>query len=92
MPNVVPVHAIARPGSTARSVEVIVPGPAFQRKRVPGSSGPSSDAEPTSGFQLGQPSMSPRTSQTTSGGASIVVAALATAGAARSISICAAYA
>jgi hypothetical protein len=61
MPNVLPVQAIRRGRSTSWIVDVIVPGPAFQRNSVPSSSPPSIDAALTSGFQLGQRSIVVRT-------------------------------
>jgi hypothetical protein len=38
-------------------VELIVLGPAFQRNVAPSTAGPSSDADFTSGFQLGHRSI-----------------------------------
>jgi hypothetical protein len=66
-----PVHAISLGDSTYTSLETRRDGPAFQRKTVPGARSPSSDADFTSGFQLGQPSIVASTSQTISGEAAI---------------------
>jgi hypothetical protein len=39
-PKVLPVQAISRGGSTRSIVDVIVPGPAFQRNTDPAATGP----------------------------------------------------
>src|SRR5215831_186063 len=81
MPSVLPVQAICRGGSTRRIVEVIVPGPAFQRKTVPGATSPWIVIDFTSGFQLGQRSNAVRASQTASGEAAISISPVPTTGA-----------
>jgi hypothetical protein len=52
-------------------VDVIVPGPAFQRKTDPTAIGSGADIDFTPAFQLGQRLKSVSTSHTTSGGAAI---------------------
>src|SRR5580765_8343158 len=81
MPNDEPVQASRRGRSTRWSVEVIVPGPAFQRKSDPSASPPCIETARTSGFQVGQASIPERTSQTTSGAAEISVSLTPTTGA-----------
>src|SRR5687768_7570828 len=83
MPNVVPVQAISIGGWTSWIVEVIVPGPARQRKTEPCSRPPSKDIDLTSGFHRGQLSRSVRTSQTASGLAAISISSAAPTGAFR---------
>src|SRR6266540_7400705 len=73
MPSVLPVHAISRGASIRWMVEVIVPGPAFQRKVEPSARSPCIATDLTEGFQLGQRSIDVRTSHTTSGGAVISI-------------------
>src|SRR6185437_1975401 len=73
MPNVVPVQAISFGGSTRWIVDLIVPGPAFQRNSDPSAALPSIDTDFTSGFHVGQLSIPVSTSQTASGLASISV-------------------
>src|SRR5688572_6752986 len=87
MPKVVPVQAIRVGGWTSWIVEVIVPGPAFQRNTVPCARAPSVDIDLTSEFQRGQPSRSVRTSQTVCKLAPISISSAATTGAARLTSI-----
>src|SRR3712207_2047160 len=91
MPNVVPVQAMSCDGSTRCRVDVIVPGPDFQRNFVPSRSGPPSDADLTSGFQLGHAATSLRTSHTIWGEAATSISRRATAGAVASISMTQAY-
>src|SRR4051812_3553450 len=81
MPNVVPVQASTRGRSTRWSVDVIVPGPAFQRKPDPSARPPCIETARTSGFQVGHASIPERTSQTTSGAAEISVSLTPTTGA-----------
>jgi hypothetical protein len=81
MPNVVPVQAMSLGGSTRWIVDVIVPGPAFQRNTDPVARSPSMDIDFTSGFQLGQFGMSVSTSQTVCGLAAISILAAPTTGA-----------
>ncbi len=78
---------MARGGSTSCSVDLIVPGPAFQTKSEPGFSGPCSAIERTSVFQVGHFSRSVSSCQTDSGSAAICTCARATAGAFSWISI-----
>src|SRR5262249_12108951 len=78
MPSVLPVQAICRGGSTRWIVEVIVPGPAFQRKTVPGATLPWIVIDLTSRFQLGQRSNAVSTSQTAAGEAAISISLVPT--------------
>jgi hypothetical protein len=82
-PNVRPVHPIARGRSARRMVEVIVPGPAFQRNTVPSATGPSTEISFTSGFHAGQFSRSAKRSQRDSAGAAISIAPSEKTGASR---------
>src|SRR6185295_7800721 len=81
MPYVEPVQASTRGRSTRWRVDVIVPGPAFQRKSDPSARPPCIETARTSGFQVGQASIPERTSQTTSGAAEISVSLTPTTGA-----------
>ena len=81
IPNDVPVQAIRRSGSTSWMVDVIVPGPAFQRNAEPGPISPSNETDLTAGFQFGQRPIAVRTSQATSGAAAISISLDPTTGA-----------
>ena len=70
-PNVLPRHPSSEGSSTARSTEVMVPGPDCQRKVVPGASGPSSSASRICGFHSGQRRKSVITAHTSSAEAAI---------------------
>src|SRR5438093_10222491 len=83
MPNAFPVQEISRGGRSCRIVDVIVPGPAFQRNSDPSARRPRIDVDFTSGFQLDQCSIAVSTSQTTSGAAAISVSHIPTTGACR---------
>src|SRR5262245_7295879 len=85
MPSVLPVHAIRRGASTRLIVDVIVPGPAFQRDSVPSATAPRIDNDLTSGFQLGHRSNSVSTVQTSSAEAAISTSLAPAAGASTSI-------
>src|SRR5688572_4417314 len=81
MPSVLPVQAMRRGRSTCSIVELIVPGPAFQRNVEPGATGPSSADDLTSGFHDGQSSIAVSTPHTVSSGAPTSSLAVAETGA-----------
>src|SRR5918996_2990061 len=81
MPKVLPVQPISLGASTRSIVDVMVPGPAFQRKTDPAARSPCTDIDFTSGFQLGQFSRSVSTSQTACELAAISISAVLTTGA-----------
>ena len=68
-------------------MDLIVPGPAFQRKDVPSATGPSTETDLTSGFHVGQLSTAVTTSQTVSGAAAISNSQVPTTGADALISV-----
>src|SRR4051794_29763817 len=74
MPNVLPCQTIRCGRRASAMVEVILPGPDFQRKTKPCASSPESDLIAlTSGFHSGHRSKSVNTSQTLSAGAPISI-------------------
>src|ERR671918_831541 len=81
MPKVLPVQPISLGASTRWIVDVMIPGPAFQRNTDPAARSPCTDIDFTSGFQLGQFARSVSTSQTACGPAAISISAVPTTGA-----------
>src|SRR5262245_48316481 len=81
MLRVLPVQTIWRGGSTSSIVDVIVPGPAFQRNTEPAATSPCIETDSISGFQVGQRSNAVSTSHTSCGSAEISISAAPTTGA-----------
>ena len=76
-----PVQPISLGASTRWIVDVMVPGPAFQRNTDPAARSPCTDIDFTSGFQFGHFSRSVSTSQTACELAAISISAALTTGA-----------
>ena len=86
-PIVEPVQPSSLSGSTDRSTDVMVPGPARHVNREPGARSPRSCASRTSAFHDGQPAMSLRIVHTSAGVAETSTVPLAVICAVLSMSI-----